>query len=271
MFEEFKNLVNMENQSQELKVAIESAQKAGAILKDYFEGDIGKELKDDSTFVTVADRESEEIIKNIITQHFPTHSILGEETGLTENDNENVWHVDPVDGTFNFANGIPIFGVSIALERKGEVVVGVVYNPATGSLFYAEKGKGAWLNNKKITVSKEGKETGMLTSGFSKDEKARKLKDAIRTIFPAHFIKTTRNLGCMALELSFLARGGTEVCVQYGLKTYDFAAGTLLVQEAGGVITRLDGSEWKFPDNYFVASNGVFHNELIAEIKKITE
>lgn len=259
----------MEDKSHELKIAIQAALEAGAVLKGYFEGDIEKELKDDESFVTVADKESEEIIKNIIGKNFPTHSILGEETGLTENDNDNVWHIDPVDGTFNFANGIPIFAVSIALERKRDIVIGVVYNPATGSLFYTEKGKGAWLNNKKITVSKEGRETGMLTSGFSKDEKARKLKDSIRTEFPAHFIKTTRNLGCMALELAFLARGGIEVCVQYGLKTYDFAAGALLVLEAGGTITNFDGSEWKFPGNQFLASNGVFHTELVNKIAEV--
>jgi myo-inositol-1(or 4)-monophosphatase len=259
----------MENKSHELEVAIKAALEAGALLKGYFEGDIGKELKNDSSFVTIADRESEEIIKNIINKNFPTHSILGEETGLTKNDHENVWHIDPVDGTFNFANGIPLFAVSIALERKGDIVIGVVYNPATGSLFYAEKEKGAWLNNRKIAVSKEGRETGMLTSGFSRDEEARKLKDAVRTEFPAHFIKTTRNLGCMALELAFVARGGTEVCVQYGLKTYDFAAGTLLVLEAGGIITKLDGGEWKFPDNKFLVSNGVFHTELVEKVAEV--
>lgn len=264
-----KNSNGMENKSQELQIAIKAALEAGALLKGYFEGDIGKELKDDSSFVTIADRESEEIIKNIISKNFPTHSILGEETGMTKNDDMYVWHIDPIDGTHNFANGIPIFGVSIALEKQGGLIVGVVYNPATQSLFYTEKGKGAWLNNRQIFVSKEERETGMLTSGFSGGGETRKLKDAIRTEFPATFIRSTRNLGCMALELAFVARGGTEVCVQFGLKTYDFAAGALLVLEAGGTITNFDGSEWKFPGNKFLASNGVFHTELVNKIAEV--
>ena len=134
----------MENKSKELEVAIKAALEAGKVLEKYFETEILKEFKEDTSIVTQADKESEEIIKKIILDNFPEHSILGEETGMTGVEGEYVWHVDPVDGTRNFSNGIPLFAVSIALAHHNKVVVGVIYNPSTHSFFYAEKGKGAY-------------------------------------------------------------------------------------------------------------------------------
>ncbi len=261
----------MENKSKELQVAIKAALEAGKILEGYFETEIMKSVKEDKSLVTLADKESEEIIKKIIFEAFPDHSILGEETGMNGNKGEYVWHVDPVDGTRNFANGIPIFAVSIALVYRDEVIVGVVYNPATKSLFYAEKNKGAFLNDKKISVSKDDKDHAIFTVSPSKGDSDRKLKRELLHYFPKNVVQSVRDLGCTALELSYVARGGLEVNAQLGLNTYDFAAGTLLVQEAGGVITNLDGSPWAFPNNQLIASNGVFHDLLVAEVKRQKE
>lgn len=261
----------MENKSKELEVAIQAALEAGKILEKYFETEILSEFKEDNTPVTMADRESEEIIKKIILENFPEHSIIGEETGVTTNGGEHVWHIDPIDGTRNFANGIPIFAVSIALVHQDKVIVGVVYNPASGSLFFAEKGKGAYLNDKRIFVSKDDKANSIVTVAPGKTSAGKTLMRELMYSLPKNVVRSMRELGSTAVELSYVARGGLEANIQLGFNTYDFAAGVLLVQEAGGKITGLDGSEWKFPENKFIASNGVFHDLLVLEVQKQKE
>ena len=258
----------MQNKSPELEVAIKAALEAGKISEKYFETEILKEYKEDATIVTLADRESEEVIKKIILNKFPEHSILGEETGMTENKSDYVWHVDPVDGTRNFSNGIPLFAVSIALAHRNDVIVGVVYNPATKSLFYAEKGKGAYLNDKKISVSQDDSNIAMVTISPGKKDDDKKLIRALYHDLPKNIVQSVRDFGCAALELCYVARGGLEANIQLGLKSYDFAAGVLLVTEAGGRITGLDGSAWSFPQIQFIASNGIIHDLLVAEVKK---
>ena len=261
----------MKTKSKELKVAIKSALKAGKIIEKYFETEILKELKEDKSIVTLADRESEDVIKKIISKAFPSHSILGEETGMTKRESEYVWHVDPVDGTRNFANGIPLFAVSIALIYNNEVIVGVVYNPSTRSLFYAEKSKGAYLNDKRIFVSKDDAIHGMITVSRGKNSVDEKLFRELLYCLPKKVVSSVRDLGCAALDLVYVARGGLEANIQLGLNTYDFAAGVFIIQEAGGKVTTLDGREWKFPENRFIASNGIFHDLLVEEVKKQKE
>src|SRR3989344_5278902 len=237
----------MQNKSRELEVAIQVALVAGKVLEKYFETELEHLTKEYRTIVTVADRESEEVIKKIILSEFPEHSIFGEETGHTKNKSNFTWHIDPVDGTRNFANGIPLFAVSIALEENGEVIVGVIYSPEIkNALFYAEKGKGAYQNGKKIFVSKDNEKKGIVTVASFIQEENVKLMRALRNSLPGIVVGTT----------------------QIGFSTYDFAAGTLLVQEAGGKITNLEGKPWKFPENYFIASNGVFHDLLVEEVQK---
>lgn len=259
----------MEKKSKELEIAILAAKEAGKVLEKYFETGILREFKEDKSVVTLADKESEEVIKKVIFEAFPDHSIFGEETGLTENGGSYKWHIDPLDGTKNFANAIPIFAVSIALEHKGRLKVGVVYNPPTKNIFYAEAGKGTYCNDKRIYVSKDDKEKSVVSCSTGEGDDIRILRNELYYNFarPRGFVRTLRDLGSSAMELAYVARGGLEANVQLGLKTYDFAAGVLLVEEAGGKITNLEGDEWKFPENYFIASNGIFHDLLVKEIK----
>ncbi len=261
----------MENKSKELSVAIEAALAAGKVLEKYFETGILREFKEDNTPVTLADTESEEVIKRIIIEAFPDHSILGEETGHTKNASNYTWHIDPLDGTSNFANGLPLFAISIALEHKNELLIGVIYNPATRSLFYCEKGKGAYMNDKKIFVSKDGARHGTFTTSPGKKETDRKLKSELFFNLSWDVVRSSRDLGCAALDLAYVAMGTLEAVFGIGQNTYDFAAGMLLVQEAGGKVTLFDGSPWKFPENYFIASNGVFHERLVEEVMKQKE
>jgi myo-inositol-1(or 4)-monophosphatase len=256
----------MENKSKELIIAIKAALEAGKILEKYFETEVLKEYKEDTTIVTLADKESEEVIKKIILDAFPEHSILGEETGHTDNNSEFTWHIDPLDGTRNFANCIPFFGVSIALVNNNELTVGVVYNPITNSLFYAEKNKGSFLNDRRIFVSKDDASHSMVTVDPGKKEEEKQLRRELYKTLPARF-RSVRDLGSTAVHLAYVARGSLEANIQLGLQTYDFAAGALLVLEAGGKITKHDGSPWFFPDNKFIASNGIFHEALVDEIK----
>src|SRR3989344_9180616 len=215
----------MENKSKELEIAIKAALEAGKILEKYFETEIVKEFKEDNTPVTLADNECEAIIKKIILGAFPGHSILGEETGMTENGSEYLWHIDPIDGTRNFMNGIPIFAVSLALVYKNKVVVGVVYNPITQSLFYAEKGKGSYFNDKQIFVSKDSREHAMISISPGKKDPCRLLFRELYYHFKQGVVSSVRNFGCTSMELAYVARGGLEANVQLGLSTYDFAAG----------------------------------------------
>ncbi len=258
----------MENKSAYLEVAIKAARAAGEILEKHFETEILKNIKEDESVVTIADGEAEEVIKKIILETFPDHSILGEETGLTENGGGYKWHIDPIDGTRNFANGIPLFAVSIALVKENEIIVGVIYNPVIKSLFYAERGKGTYMNNKRIFVSKGSISNCIIAGGKGRKPEDRKLFRKLMHDLPQKISGLTiRDFGSCVIDLSFVARGGIEASISLGLHTYDFAAGVLLIQEAGGVITGLDGGSWKFPDNYFIASNGVFHDLLVAEVK----
>ena len=262
----------MENKSPELEIAIKAALEAGKILEKYFDTEIVGKTKDDSTIVAEADGEAEEAINKIILAAFPRHSIMGEETGHTNNQGEHTWYIDPLDGTKNFIKHLPLFAVSIALEYKNEIILGVVYNPGTQSLFYAEKGKGAFLNDKKISVSKSDLKHSILCAGKGNKDTDRKLSRTLIYSLPDALPGlTVRDIGCTALDLAYLASGGFEAGIHVGLRGYDFAAGTLLVQEAGGKIINFDGSMWKFPDRYFSTSNGVFHDKLIEEIKRQKE
>ncbi len=244
-----------------LHTATEAAEKAGKILEGYFETTgLERTEKDDKSFVTKADTEAEELIVSLIRERFPDHGILGEEGSEVNPEAEYQWVIDPIDGTRNFTNGIPLFAVSIAVLYRGEPVIGVVYNPATGSLYAAEKGKGATFNGSPMRVSVQEAKKGLVTFGPGQGD----AKEKLRTFFQngESYFRSVRYLGCTALELAYVARGGTEGFVCIGLKPWDYAAGRLLILEAGGTITDYEGKECGIEQNYFIASNGVAHEAL---------
>ena len=245
-----------------LEVATEAAKKGGEVVGRYFETTLLRHVKDDNTFVTIADRESETAIISEIKKHFPDHSFLGEEGGETKTDSSYQWVIDPLDGTTNFINGLPLFCVSVALLHKGDVIVSVIYQPLLKLLFHAERGKGMFCNGKRANVSEQDAKSGMVTVGIGKGSA---IKERVANMFreaPKHIMKY-RYLGSAALELAYLARGGTEGVVNLGSEKWDYAAGTLLVEEAGGKITDFNGRPWTFEERFFVASNGVVHDNLL--------
>lgn len=245
-----------------LDTAVEAARKAGEVLSRYFEMTaLERTVKDDKSFVTKADRESEEIIVSMIKEAYPEHCIIGEEGTDRNRGAEYQWFIDPLDGTNNFVNGIPIFAISIALVKSGEPVASVIYNPVTHSMYAAEKGSGMTYNGKPTRVSDQGADLGLVGFGPGGKE-GKRLLDQAFVASSKHF-KSKRYLGSTALELGYLARGGTEGFFCFGLKKWDYAAGTLLIREAGGVITDMRGGPWNLDTQYFIASNGVVHEKLV--------
>ncbi|MFZ2149703.1 MAG: inositol monophosphatase family protein [Minisyncoccia bacterium] len=261
----------MENKSPELQIAIKAALEAGKILEKHQETEIERGVKEDKSMVTLADTESEEVVKKIISEKFPEHSVIGEETDAIIGKSPYTWYVDPVDGSRNFAHKIPFYAVSIALFHEEEILIGVVYNPATNSLFCAEKGKGAYLNDKRIQVSKANRDKCIVTVAVGRSS-SQLLRRNLLHYLPENVVSSVRDFGCTALDLAFVARGSTEADIKIGFKIYDAASGILLITEAGGVVTAINGDKWKLSDEgSFIASNGVFHDTLVEEVKKQKE
>ena len=253
-----------------LETAIEAAKEGGKILEKYFETNLQRETKEDSSIVTIADRETEDKIVEIIKAKYPEHGFLGEEGGETDTGSEYSWVIDPLDGTRNFVNGIPIFAISIALLKGNEHIASVIYNPLTDAMFSAEKGKGSFCNGYQFHVSAQDARTALVTIGTSIKKEN---KELVAKFFSnaLNYVAAVRYLGSAALELAYLARGGTEGFINIGTKKWDYAAGTLLVLEAGGTITDFEGNPWDLSKDYFLASNGIIHPELLELAKVVTQ
>src|SRR3954463_10813760 len=223
----------------------QTAREAGALLLRHFKARVEIEYKGDVDLVTVADRESETLIVGRIRERFPKHDIIGEEGTRTETGAEFKWYIDPLDGTTNFAHGFPVFCVSLGLEFKGERIAGVLYDPTRDELFAAEKGSGAFLNGERMQVSKVDNLAECLTgTGFPSHKRHQN-----PNIYFYHVITLrthgVRRAGSAALDLANVASGRLDAFWEFNLNPWDTAAGVVLVQEAGGRVTRFDGSAWR--------------------------
>lgn len=249
-----------------LDFAIRVAREAGSVLRDNFGKKIEISHKSKIDLVTEVDIASEKLIKELITSHYPKHQILAEEGGEygSNPSSQYRWIVDPLDGTTNYAHGLPFFCVSIALEKAGEVVCGVVYDPVHDELFAAERGSGATLNGRTIKVSSVAEiNRALLVTGFPYDihtDEFNNINNFIRFIKTAQAI---RRLGSAALDLCYVACGRMEGFWELKLKPWDMAAGALIVQEAGGRVTRFDGEAFNPYLNEVLASNGLVHKDML--------
>jgi len=216
-----------------------------------------------NNLVTEVDHASEKAIIEVIKQNYPDHNILTEESGEIYQDSEYKWIIDPIDGTVNFANGIPLCCVSIGVEHNGKMILGAVLNPFMNELFVAEKGKGATLNDKKIEVSKKDKViNSCLVTGFPYtylDEPNGPLQ-----VFERFIRKgiPVRRLGSAAIDLCWVACGRFDGFYEHQLQAWDSAAGFLIVEEAGGKVTQLNGESFSPYLAGIIASNGMIHDEL---------
>ncbi|WP_261303878.1 inositol monophosphatase family protein [Paenibacillus andongensis] len=260
-------------------VAINTAAKAGQWIKSKL-GDINSvDTKYSSQdLVTEVDKGSEKLIRNLIMTHFPDHSILGEE-GVEPgpeasakalqamSDEEYLWIVDPIDGTTNFVHGFPFFSVSIALAHKGEIIVGVVYDPSRDELFVAEKGKGAYMHGNKTTVSLDSKlSESLVATGFPADRDGALPINLKGTLALASKVRNLRSGGSAALHMAYVAAGRLSGFWEIGLSAWDVAAGSLLIQESGGKVSDTAGNPYKLTVRNVLATNGQIHDELQQEL-----
>lgn len=248
---------------------MEAAREAGKIIHHYFDGTFSIENKDSiNNLVTEVDKHSETKIIEVIKSYYPGHSIISEEVGELIQDSDYQWIIDPIDGTVNFAHGIPICCVSIGLKHKDELLLGAVYNPMMNELFFAEKDKGAFLNDKPIRVSdKKDFATACLVTGFP--YKWPKTYEHPIKVFERFVLEglPVRRLGSAAIDLCWVACGRFDGFWEYNLNSWDVAAGYLIVQEAGGRITNFDGNPYSVFDKETLATNGHIHEDMLQLIR----
>lgn len=254
-----------------LDVAIETVKEAGAILLEEFARPVKISYKGEVDIVTQADKRSEVAIVARLRNHFPKHAIVAEEGGGSETESPFRWHVDPLDGTTNFAHGYPCFAVSLGLVEAGEPIVGVIYQPVSGELFTAAKGEGAYLNNKKIEVSRiETLSTSLLCTGFPSVKRVQNPNIHYYWDFTLRSHGVRRD-GSAAMDLAAVACGRFEGFWEFGLHTWDAAAGILLVREAGGRVTQFNGQPYRLGDKELMASNSRVHSEMQDVVASIAE
>jgi myo-inositol-1(or 4)-monophosphatase len=262
----------------------EIAREAGVLLMDYFHQHLKIEYKGEADLVTAADRASEGLIRDRIRQKWPSHDVLGEEQGLSDQGSDYRWYVDPLDGTTNFAHGYPVFCVSIGLEHrrlqnqeleqvssapKSSCVAAVVYDPTRDELFAAEQGRGAWLNGETIRVSKTSTlQESLLATGFPSKKRHKNPNIHFYHQITLH-THGVRRAGSAALDLCNVASGRYDGFWEFNLNPWDTAAGVLIVEEAGGKVTRFDGSPFELNSHETLASNGLLHEALLDEFRAI--
>jgi myo-inositol-1(or 4)-monophosphatase len=242
---------------------VAAAREAGGLLRERLHDRHIVQYKGEINLVTEADRLSEALIVERIHREFPGHDILTEESPETANGSDFRWIIDPLDGTTNYAHGYPVFCVSIALEVKGVIMQGAVYNPMLDELFTAEKGAGAFLNGRRLNVSRtEILSRSLLATGFPYDireDRDNNINYFNRMVLSAQAV---RRAGSAALDLAYIAAGRFDGFWELKLMPWDTAAGWLLVKEAGGSVTDLCGDPYHLHSRNMLASNGLIHDEM---------
>ena len=255
-----------------LNVMVNAARKAARSLKRDF-GEVERlqvSVKGPGNFASAADHRAEEILREALAKARPGYGFLGEEGGRVEgSDGTHTWIVDPLDGTTNFLHGIPQFAISIALERDKAIVAGLVYNPATDELFTAERGKGAVLNDRRLRVAARHRLIDTVV-GCGLPHTGRGDLAQFRREFAQVQDKVAglRRFGAAALDLAWVAAGRFDAIWERDLAAWDMAAGTLLVREAGGFVTDLDGSDAMLEKGHIIAGNESIHGGLLALLRR---
>lgn len=245
-----------------LRVATDAAREAGELLRSSRRTALTVEAKADSSLVTNIDREAERLIVSRIEAAFPGHDIIGEERGRTSRGSEHTWIIDPLDGTHNFIRGMETYGVSIGVRRAGVFHAGVIFMPEMAEMYWAERGSGAWRNDARIHVSARA-ELSACSLSFDSElrmETKRKLR-VLGELCPRVF--NVRMFGSSARTLSWIAEGVLDGVVEFSDHLWDFAAGLVIVEEAGGRMTGFTGAPLSDADTAYIASNGRIHGELM--------
>ncbi len=253
-----------------IEKVIEVAKLAGEIVRDGFGKNFEIELKGSVTnLVTEIDKKSESAIIEFVKKNFKNHSTLAEESGYSKTDSEYAWVIDPLDGTTNFAHGLPIFSVSIGVQKNGETIYGVVYDVMRDAMYSAEKNCGSFLNGKKISVNKNSDlSRSVLVTGFPYDV-SENPNNAVEKF--SAFLKSTRairRLGSAAIDFCYVAQGIFEGFWEVSLNPWDICAGKLLVEEAGGIVTDFSGNQINIDSKQILATNKLVHQEMLLILKE---
>ena len=261
----------MKLSSANINVMVKACRKASkTLIRDFGEiENLQVSLKGPGDFVTASDKKVEKILIDELQKARPSYSILSEEVGEINNDESFKWIIDPIDGTANFLHGIPHFAISIGLEHEGEIICGIVYDPIKDEMFVAEKGNGAYLNNKKIRVSSRSqlKDCIIFTGGPKKEAKNRDLSLKEYNNFSSKVLLPIRKLGSASLDMAYVAAGRCDGFWQRNLNYWDIAAGIILVKESGGFVTDFLG-ENKYKENKTIlVTNSKINNEMIEVLK----
>ncbi len=251
-----------------LSTAVSIARRAGAILREN-NGDRRVDFKGEIDLVTDYDRRSEAFIVSALGEAFPDHALRAEEGSRANTGADYEWLIDPLDGTTNFAHGLPIFSVSMALLHYGEPVVGVVYDPSRDECFTAEKGGGAFLNGHKLLVSATpALDAALLVTGFPYDIRANPYNNLAQFNHFAVRARAVRRLGSAALDLAYVAAGRLDGYWEFRMKPWDIAAGALMVREAGGRVTDHNNQPTFVPDAALLATNGLIHDAMLRVLRE---
>jgi myo-inositol-1(or 4)-monophosphatase len=246
------------------------AREAGIFLKERLNNKHVIAFKGEINIVTDADRMSEEMIMSKIYKKYPSHDILAEESIGTNRGSDFRWIIDPLDGTTNYAHGYPVFCVSIALEKEGEVCLGAVYNPMLDEMFVAERGKGSFLNDRIISVSSTvNLSRSLLATGFPYDIRTDENNNINYFNGMARNVQAIRRAGSAALDMAYVAMGRFDGFWELKLMPWDTAAGWLLIIEAGGVVSDLFGNPFNLQSPHVLATNGELHDKMITIFTKI--
>jgi myo-inositol-1(or 4)-monophosphatase len=257
-----------------LQVAIKAAQAGGKCLQKYWGCVTNIQNKNiEGDLVTEADRASESAVINVIKEAFPDHQILAEESGLHEaQDSEFLWAIDPLDGTTNYAHQFPFVAVSIALLYQGLPVVGVVYNPIMNELFHASKGCGAFVNGVKLSVSTiDDLNKSLLATGFPYQRREIEDNNYREFCYMTNCSQGVRRAGAASLDLAYVAAGKLDGYWESHLQLWDVAAGVLLVQETGGIVSAYDGRPLNFMKPQILATNGKLHPIMIQHLHNASQ
>jgi myo-inositol-1(or 4)-monophosphatase len=244
---------------------IKAAEAGAAVMQRYFQGEFKVSNKEGiNNLVTEADHASEKAIFDVIREDYPDHFLLSEEAGEIVTNSTTKWIIDPIDGTVNFAHGVPLCCVSIGVEQAGEIILGAVYNPFIKEFFFAQRGYGASLNDKKIVVSNEDSVVrSCLVTGFPYsylDQPNGPLEVFSRLIRSG---VPVRRLGSAAMDLCWVAAGRFDGFYEHKLQAWDSAAGFLMVEEAGGRVSDFTGGRYSPYQPHIIATNGKIHDELL--------
>jgi myo-inositol-1(or 4)-monophosphatase len=255
-----------------LNVMLAAARKAGrALVRDFGEVEqLQVSRKGPADFVSVADEKAERILKEELQKARPAYGLLLEETGVVKgSDTSHVWIVDPLDGTTNFLHGVPHFAISVALERNAEIVAGVVFNPVTDEAYVAERGGGAFLNGRRLRVSaRRDLADSLIATGIPYHGRPghAEFLGSLEAVMGQ--VAGVRRFGCASLDLAWVAAGRYDAFFERGLAAWDVAAGILLVQEAGGLVSDMGGRNRMLKSGDVVAANGDLHGPLLKLISK---